>query len=655
MAVLVVAFNGVVVGVLPGWLLLRAIGWPRSQPERLLAAGPTSLAVVALLAALLGVADLAPSLPWLIGLDVLLMAAAWWRRGTTDTERLPLRLLLLGALPGLVLTGLAVQAIGGLNPPPAEDSLVHGQLVRWFLDGHAAPPYLVDHVSALRAPETRYGWHVFAASLVRGAGIDPARAVILATWPVIALLPGGVMLMLRRAGCSWFVAWLGGIACLGVGIVPFRILALGQSPLLCGGYAVAPVAAVALSDAIRSGRVSSCIAAATLVAGVVYIHPSDLPTVALLTATVLLAVRPFPVPTRRRLLAFAATGAAIIAMAIPWTRYRAQPIAGTRFGTSTSSAIDAEQFFTPRHLDGFASDVLGAVTTSVHDFALPCLAVAALVLAWRRSSVQAFLGLGIVLLALQVDAWGWQWPARALSAVFPWSTAERLLYLDWFVLAPLGAIGVAALATWLASVRRQPQTARALAVIGLTIVVLPVIGLAPAMLAHAEGYQMALTPADEEALRHLDGIVPSTALILTDGTADGGAWITTLTNDSTLLSKDWAGTTADADIQAALRGLCSAGTAARLEHFGVTWVYLGVHVATADGLADRTCPGGTAELEFVRLPGAGAEGPWLYRVVTAGGGATSMVVDRRSSGRAVLSACCPVVTPAGGFAGRLPP
>jgi len=137
------------------------------------------------------------------------------------------------------------------------------------------------------------------------------------------------------------------------------------------------------------------------------------------------------------------------------------------------------------------------------------------------------------------------------------------------------------------------------------------------MLTHAENYQVALTPADEQVLQRLDGIVPAGEPILTDGTADGGAWITVLTGNQTLLDKDWVYSSAAPEVVAALRGLCSAGAAQRLEHLGVRWVYLGARVATADPSADRSCPQGTSELSHVRLSGVDEAGPLLFRAEVA--------------------------------------
>jgi hypothetical protein len=605
--------NGALVLALPGWLLLSALGWPASRPERLLAAGPASLAVVAVFAALLGIIDRGVSTGDVVVLDLALAGVAWSRRGASGTdERLPWSRLALGAAPGLILLGLVVGAMGGLVAPTSQDSLVHAQLIRWFLDGQPAPPYLMDHLAAVRTPETRFGWHVSAALLVRGTGLDPARAVTLATWPVIAMLPGSLMLLVRRAGLSWRTAWLAGFAAIGIGIVPFRVLALGQSPLLAGGYALAPIAAVAVVDAVRLRAVGPCVAAALLTAGLVYVHPSDLPTLALLVAVMSpVALRGARRPTASDLWRWGATVALVSALALPWTRYRAQPLGGPVLGGAQTSALQAEDFLAPRHLDGFLSAAGGALTTAVHDLTLPILAVVAIALAWRRPATRIFTALGVALLVLQLDAWGWQLPQHALTAVFPWSSPERLLYLDWYVLAPLAAIGIEVVASRVASLMRRPVNTALVAAAICGLAVLPAASLAPRVITDTQRNGLWLTDANRQAIASLDGVVPAGDLVLTDGTSDTGAWIPVLTHRDTLLHKDWDLNSAAASVRVALQSLCSPGSAARLRSLQVSWVFLG---SGSGGWADHSCVGGTGDLEPVVLPDGGTGGAWLLRV-----------------------------------------
>src|SRR5205807_7828887 len=72
MAAVHVAVNLFLAAILPGWLLLRALGWPRSRPERLLLIGPASIALIALCAAVLGTVDRALTTSGIVSIDVVL-------------------------------------------------------------------------------------------------------------------------------------------------------------------------------------------------------------------------------------------------------------------------------------------------------------------------------------------------------------------------------------------------------------------------------------------------------------------------------------------------------------------------------------------------------------------------------------------------------
>ncbi len=618
----------VVALLLPGWLLLRAAGWPRSQPERLLMAGPASIALIAVLTALLGRFGGHPlHTGGLVAVDAALGAVAlvrWWTqrlRPRDEEERLPLRWYAVAALPGLLLAGLAVAAVGGLVYPPSEDSLVHADAVRWFLSGLPAPPYQPDHLAAVATPEVRFGFHAFAAALVRGTGLDAGKAVTAATWPVLLLMPGSLMLLVRRAGAGWGTALLAGVAALGIGIVPFQFLALGNAPLLTGAYVVAPAAAVAWCDVIRVRRPGTALVAAVLAGGLIFVHPSDLPTLALMALVLLpVALRPLVRPTWRQAAWAAAAGLAVLGLLRISTQYAPHALAGPVHGTTVDTAIQSDAFFTPRHLSGFWSAVSGDLISFPHDWILPALAVAGVVLAWRRRETRILLALGILLLVCQADAWGWQVPAPLLARAYPWPSPDRLIGLDWFVIPPLAALAVAELAGRLRA--RVPEAQRRLPwLLGGAAVLaaaLPALTFSPGMLQRAHTAQTAITQADLTAFPQVRQHVPVGSLVLTDGIADGGAWLPILGLRDTLLRKEWNHNSAAAEVSDALRELCAPGEAARLQALGVAWVYLGPDPAASAGLADRSCAAtGTSELRPVPLGGATPDGPWLLHVETA--------------------------------------
>jgi hypothetical protein len=605
--------------VLPGWLFLRAVGWPRSQPERLLMAGPASIALIAVLTALLGRFGGHALGTWdLVALEAVLAVVVLARWGRSpDDERLPLRWYLVAALPGLLLAGLAVAAVGGLTYPPAEDSLVHADAVRWFLAGNPAPPFQVDHLSAVVTPEVRFGFHAFAAALVRGTGLDPGKAVTAATWPVVLLMPGSLMLLARSAGMSWSGALLTGVAALGIGIIPFQFLALGNVPLITGAYVVAPAAAVAWCDALRVRTVAPVAVAVLLAGGLIFTHPSDLPTLALLTAVLLpVALRGFTRPTFVQLATVGAGVLALLGLLRIWTQYSGHAIAGPVYGSVVDSAVQSDQFFTPRHLHGFYDALSTDLAAFPHDWVLPVLALLGVVLAWRRLPARIFAVLGVALLLLQVDAWGWQVPASLLDKLYPWPSPSRLVGLDWFVIPPLAVMAVTTVVEHLRLRVRDGRRVRMLvASVAVAAATLPALAYAPGMLQRAHDAQTAITSADLAAFPQVERMVSTDSLVMTDGIADGGAWLPILAGRDTLLRKEWNHNSAATSVRQALAGLCSPGAGARLRAFGVGWVYLGPDPAASAATADRSCAAsGTVDLRPVPLDGATANGPWLLRV-----------------------------------------
>lgn len=609
-----IALNLVLAGILPGWLLLRALAWPRSRPERLLLIVPASLAVLAVATALAGVAGAALSTAGIVAIDLGLAAVAWLRRtALSGEETLPTAALVAGAVPGLLLLALVILGQGGLVVPPGADTVVHAQVVRWFMDGHAAPPMLPDHLAALDSAETRYGWHVLAAALVHGTGIDAARALTLGTWPVVLALPGSAMLLARRAGLGWRAVLLSGIACLGFGLVPFGPLSIGLTPQLTGAFVLAPAAAVAVVDGLRHRSLGACLCGVILTGGLLYVHPSDLPTEALLVGTLVvigglgrlrLSVR--------ELGAGAAAIAVLAAVSAPSLQYHGHAFAGARLGVATVDAAALEGYGLHQSLSAVAVDIVSAFTECGHALVLPALAIAALAVGWRTRTVRGLGLLGVALLFLQADTRVWQWPFKVLHAVFPWSSPARLVLLDWFVLVPLAAIAVDGLLARLPADRLSPRSRVGLAAALMTVAVAPIAVQMPGLLARGST-SIALSAADEAGLRRLATLVPARDLVLTDGIADAGAFIPALAERQVLVSKDWVLNSAAPAVQTALQQLCAAGSRSRLEALGVRWVFLGSAAPAAGGEADRGCRSGTVELRSIPLGGAGA-GPWLLEV-----------------------------------------
>jgi hypothetical protein len=223
-----------------------------------------------------------------------------------------------------------------------------------------------------------------------------------------------------------------------------------------------------------------------------------------------------------------------------------------------------------------------------------------------------------VLLLLEIDSWGWQWPEPIFRRLVPWIDPERLLYLGWFLLPPLAALGIAALARALRVRMRSAQLVLPLA--GL-LAAIPALSFAPGVLTHAQHRLVALTDADRQAFTTLDRIVPPDELVLTDGVSDGGAWLPILGDRDLLLGPAWRDNSAAPAVIAALRSLCASGGGALVRRLQVRWVYLGRETREGESYAERGCLPPRASLVEIELPGiieTGSQRPHLFEVAGAG-------------------------------------
>jgi len=246
-------------------------------------------------------------------------------------------------------------------------------------------------------------------------------------------------------------------------------------------------------------------------------------------------------------------------------------------------------------------------------FALPFALVGAMITRRRRETVALFVFL-LVLLLLQMDSWMLQWPRSIFVHLVPWADPERLAYLDWFPLVALAGIAVDRIADF----RQVAERSRFLVLsVGAAAVATPGLLYGPQLLAFGNVHLAGVSDSDVSAISELHNVVPQGDLILTDGIADGGAWIPLLSNNQSLLSEAWQDESAAPQIEKALRDLCGSNADAELSALGIKWVYLGPKLTDIDHYADRSCLGGTPQLRAVSLPGVSTStGPWLFEVTS---------------------------------------
>jgi hypothetical protein len=585
-----------------GWLAVAA-GWPRSSDaERLALSLPAAMALVAVGAALIAPFGLGLNWAYVLALDAVLLATLRGRR----PRRPRVRIQHLGpALAGAVLVVAWLVSQGGITTPPGDDMRVHAEGIRWLLEGQAVPPMLPRHLSAVAVPEVRYGWYVVAALLTGGTGMPADQSAAVAILPLLLWLPVSLAAYARRLTGDAAVALVAGTLAAGVGVVPFRPLGLGQAPLMAG-YVLTPAAALAVHAALRYPRPRALILAVAFTAGMVLVHLSDIPTFALLLAALLLAQG----LSWRRVtgaLGFAAAASALGLLAL---RYPSALLPGPVIGGLSDSSTDSARLLVANPL-GTALPALYDLAATNNLFVLPFLALFGLYTARSRRPAVVVAGVGILLFLVFLDAWVWHMPTAVFLRFVPWSDPERLAYLVcWFVLPVLGGYGAVKIAAEVG--RRQPRLGNLGALTMLAAMgALSVLPFAAAYAAVARNATVGLVAEDRVAFTTRLASVPHADLILTDGSSDGGAWISVLTVHATLLDEAWQDSTAAPRVRAALRALCTAGTGARLRELQVRWVYLGAHPLPG-ALADRSCLSGTSEL---RRADGGSSLPALLEVM----------------------------------------
>jgi hypothetical protein len=297
------AFGAIVVLVLPGALIQRALGWPAEAGVA--AAGVLAWSLVAVFAALAVAFAFGASLTLALGLlAVTLLTVAVPGRMKAEDAKAALVVAAAGAL-------FAVAVWLASRGPVSGDALFHLGRVRKLAELDSLS---IDAVGEFAdgGPHPGYAfplWHGVLAMVARVSGVDPALVV----QHLAAVLTPPALLVAYGAGAALFRSWGGGAAVAiaeaaqlgfaraGTGSFGFLALPASVSRVLLAPALLALVFAATRRDAPRTLYAS--VAAAGLALAVV--HPTYVLFVGLVLAGYL-AVRP-----RRRL------AAALAAVAVP--------------------------------------------------------------------------------------------------------------------------------------------------------------------------------------------------------------------------------------------------------------------------------------------------------------------------------------------------
>ena len=597
-----------------GWAVMRLLCAALRLRDQVLLAPAMGMSVAVLVAVAEGLIHRRPTAVDIAVLTgVLLIACTRMGLLRVSVFRVALRRALVYVTPGALLLVVLLVTYHGLPYPSASDSITNSSLTQWFLLGHYAPPQLPDYILGTTGAEQRFGIGFVGSVIGEISGLNAGLSTTVAAWFALFAMPLSLMAFVSRAGLDDRTTVLAGFCALGFGFAPFRPLILGQEPLLAGGYVIAPAAAVLAWDALshRSWRLTA--SAVLAVSGLYYMHFADAPTALLLLGAITVAnARRWRVD-KDLVVRVLALGVGVAVCVAPGFRYHATslPIAVPALGHSNVVSADKQRLLVYHSLSSFFTDVLGSYVTNPAGFLAAPAAIVGFVAARRQRVAMAFGLLAVVLLVLQFDAWMWQWPRSLYRSFVPWDDPERLVYLTWFVIAPLAALGVLFLAE---GIRSSASRRRLATLILAAAVVIPGLTSGATLIPFAQMHLVAVDDTEAAAVVAVGHAVPPDELVLTDGIADSGAWIPVLTRDQVLLNTTWQDTSAAGRIEDVLRDLCAPGAAAELRALHVQWVFLGTHLIDAVHYVDRSCLGGTAVLRPVAIPGGGTDGPWLFRV-----------------------------------------
>jgi hypothetical protein len=201
--------------VLPGALVVRALGAPRSVGVALAGALAWSLALLFAIFAIIFVVS--GTLGLAVGLLGATMAAAFalsLRTAAPALERGEIRAVLALFVAGAALAGAlwwATGTIGGSLGPSVSDALFHLARVRKLDDGGSLGSVAVVNEISGEHIHPGYAfplWHGALALVARLAGVDPTLVVLY----LPAILAPLAVLLAYAAGTALFRSWAGGVA-----------------------------------------------------------------------------------------------------------------------------------------------------------------------------------------------------------------------------------------------------------------------------------------------------------------------------------------------------------------------------------------------------------------------------------------------------------
>ena len=293
-------------GLLPGLLLLWLADVEWNPVERIAAAPGISLALVAIAAYTaeftgLPIRAIAVFAVMLALCAIVFALRRWFARPHDAGEHgwpevFPRRLWwapwLVFLTPLVIVSQLAPVSVEALLPPPLHDGLDHANWFRLIYELGSINPHelLAPPLNAAGEP-TYYPWglHAWTALVARTTSLDPVIVLMRAMVAISAVVPLSVYVFTAMFTGRGFTAMAAALLSLVFWWVPYQMWGWGGYPLLAGAVAALPVTRLALSGLARSH--AAIIAAAGLcMAGLLFLHPSQLFVALIIGAVVALTL-----------------------------------------------------------------------------------------------------------------------------------------------------------------------------------------------------------------------------------------------------------------------------------------------------------------------------------------------------------------------------
>jgi len=613
------------VGTFPGLALATLIAPGLSWPERVAAAPGFSVGCVGAVGLLLHLIGVPFTAIAVVPVLVALVAGALVRhlqcaRPPAQERGVGWVVTGIAIATGAVLVGLAAAALHGEALPPANDPALHGAVAASIArDQDVLPviPMPLEGSGFVRPQAAFEATDALASDLGAGA---PAKLLLpLAALSLLAL-PLGVALLAFHTVPDRRVA--AGAAVLSLGLMfPASPLGFGDYPYIVDSTLVVPLI-LATARLPKGGAIptqSGLIAAAVL--SIWITHGLEIVTAAVIGGPLWLAV----VIARRRAAirpigaGLAAAGAAAV-IGYLLTRPPAVPAPSV----SLPAAYDGAAVYLTGHTGATPISVLTAFTGTELSLLSGLLLVAGLVvLILRRRGRWLIVALVLPLLCIY-DVLGPEILRRVWTAVYPWSVEDRLLGLEFFVVPVIAAVGAVAVIDLVRRIAGEVPPSKRWRVTALSAG-LATLMAAGALVAGGAGSRAVLSwqlgmnghvaSRDVAVIQTLGALLRPGSIVLNDGVADDGRWITALTDDveaepkphTDLYPNDWR--------LVAMAEACTDPAQAERALAGVQAVFVGSD--PAPGAAHVWRASCIAALPDVHLVAGTAEGPAGF-VVTGG-------------------------------------